>query len=169
MAGGGSRPDRTVSEVCPLLEGPDSADFSGFAHAKCRDELEPFGSFGELVEARAVVVGVTHGGYLDAVCLDPFDVGEVVLEFEVAWDAGEVVLGNEDLHAFWGGQFAELVVVVQAVAFKVQPFRDVRCVENLFEKPEALDSACIGECASITLEADGAELNCLRDELADSC
>ena len=169
MAGGGGLPDGTVSEVCTLLQRPDSADFSGFAHAECGDELEPFGPFGELIEARAVVFGVAHGGDFDAVCLDPFDVGEVVLEFEVARDAGEVVLGNEDLHAFRGCNFAELVIVVQAVAFKVQPFRDVRCVKNLFEKSGALDGACVGECTAVTLESYGAELYCLRDEFADSC
>ena len=112
MTGGGGFSDGTVSEVCPLLEGPNPANFSGFAHAECGDELEPFGFFGELVEACAVVVGVAHGGDFNPVCLDPFDVGEVVLEFEVAWDAGEVVLGNEDFHAFRGSEFAELIVVV---------------------------------------------------------
>ena len=168
MAGGGRLSDGTVSEVCPLFQRPDSADFSGFTHAECGDELEPFCPFGELVEARAVVFGVAHGGNFDAVCLHPFDVGEVVLEFKVGWDAGEVVLGNEDLHALRGRKFTELVVVVQAVAFKVQPFRHVRCIENLFKKSNALDGACIGECAAVTLEADGSELYCLRDELADS-
>ena len=130
LTGGGGLPDGTVGEVRALLEGPNSADFPGFAHAECGDELESLRLFRELVEPRAVLVGVAHGSDFDAVRLDPFDVGEVVLEFEVARDAGEVVLGNEDFHAFGGGECAEFVVIVEVVAFEVQPLRIVRSFEE---------------------------------------
>ena len=99
MTGGGGFSDGTVSEVCALFQRPNSADFSGFAHAECRNELEPFSLFGELVEPCAVFVGVAHGGNLDAVRLDPFDVGEVVLEFEVVRNTSKVMLGDEDFYA----------------------------------------------------------------------
>jgi hypothetical protein len=132
LTGGGGFPDGTVGEVGAFFQGPNSADFASFAHAECSDELEPLCLFRELVEPRAVVVGVAHGGDFYSVCLDPFGVGEVVLEFEVARDAGEIVFGNEDFYTLWGGEFAKLAKVVQAVAFEVNPLWNFVCIEDFF-------------------------------------
>ena len=168
LTGGGGFPDGTVGEVRPLLQGPDAADFSGFAHPERGDELEPFRFFRELVQPRAVVVGVAHGGDFYPVRLDPFDVGEVVLEFEVARDAGEVVLGNEDLYALRGGEFADFTVIVQAVAFEVDPLRYFCCFEDFFPQGGAFDGSGVSEGTAVALETDGAQLYRIRGDLADA-
>ena len=168
LTGGGSLPDGSVSEVRSFLQGPDAAEFSGFAHAERGNELEPFCFFCKLVEARTVVVGVAHGGDFDAVRLDPFSVGEIVLEFEVARDAGEVVLGNEDFHASRGGELAEFVVIVEAVAFEVQPFWNVRSFENFFPQGGAFDGSGVGECSAVPSETDGAKKYHVWNDFADA-
>ena len=168
MTGGGGFPDGTVGEVGAFFQGPNSADFSGFAHAECSDELESLCLFCKLVQPCAVVVGVAHGGDFYSVRLDPFGVGEVVLEFEVARDAGEVVLGDKDLYALRGGDFAEFVKIVQAVAFEVQPLRDFVCIEDFFPQGGAFDSSGVGEHSSVALEPDSAQLYRFGGNLADA-
>lgn len=143
-------PYGTVGKVCAFLEGPEAADFPCGAHSECGDKVEAACLLlGELVEPVAILGGVAHGGYLDAVGLYPFYVKGEVFQFQVAWDSCEIVLGNENLDLLLRRELLQCSVVVQVVPFKVYPVGNFGLFHDFFPQRRSFYGSCVGECAPV--------------------
>ena len=75
---------------------------------------------------------------------------------------------DEDAGSLGACHVVERLEVREAVAFQVQPLWHLPCTEDFFPKGDSFYGSRVGELSAVALEADGAYLEFVGDDVSDS-